>query len=90
MSTGLECWTFESEFGRWYYVLQSVFCPVGAWDWTDENPIVVGPFSDEDAALAHLRRHHANPGGYTTIAYGTSSAATMAKLVVLAAKAARP
>lgn len=64
MSTGLECCFIEPEAGRWYYVLQSPFCPVGAFDWR-EDAECYGPFPSMERAETHLRRHHANPGGYS-------------------------
>jgi len=63
MSSGLECCFFEPSLGNWYYALQDWSCPVGAWDWR-EHATAYGPFADNEAAIAHLRRNHANPGGW--------------------------
>ncbi|MGY3582337.1 hypothetical protein ACVIGB_000739 [Bradyrhizobium sp. USDA 4341] len=67
MSSGLECELFEPEPGKWYYVLQSYSCPVGAWEWR-EFAQSYGPFQNQDATEEHLRDNHANPGGYTVSA----------------------
>lgn len=90
MSTGLECWIFENENRQWFYALQSWTCPVGAWDWTEENPLVVGPFVSEDAAHKHLSDHEANPGGYNTYPHNPSDERQATKLSALAAKARSP
>ncbi|MEN3238615.1 hypothetical protein PUR29_34815 [Methylobacterium ajmalii] len=62
MSTGLECLFREVAPGQWWYVLQDWSCPRGAWDWR-EYATAYGPFPNEEAADAHLRANHANPGG---------------------------
>jgi hypothetical protein len=63
MSTGLECQIVEHAPKRWYYVLQDWDCPFDAWDWR-EYATAYGPFASQDAAITHLNRNHANPGGY--------------------------
>lgn len=69
MSTGLECQFHERKPGEWYYILQDWECPVGAWDWR-EHATAYGPFGSRESALAHLRGHHANPGGYSVTPHG--------------------
>jgi hypothetical protein len=66
MSSGLECDFYEPVEGRWFYVLQDYDCPVGAWDWR-EYATAYGPFPTQDAAMQHLDRYHANPGGFNVI-----------------------
>lgn len=62
MSTGYEC-TFVRFPQGVYYLLQRWDCPVGAWDWR-EHADAFGPFQTAEQAKDHLRRNHANPGGY--------------------------
>lgn len=64
MSTGLECEFVETQPDTWYYVLQDGDCPVSAWDWR-EYATAYGPFTTVEAAQEHLRRNHANPGGWS-------------------------
>ena len=66
MSTGLECDILNVKGLGWFYILQAHDCPVSAWDWHEHSPHADGPFPDEEAAFGALRRHHANPGGYST------------------------
>jgi hypothetical protein len=73
MSTGLECRFIEYQLGQWYYILQNWNCPVGAWDWR-EYATAYGPFSNQEAAEAHLSHNHANPGGCSIGAYHESYA----------------
>jgi len=68
MSTGLECEFFEYRPNEWYYSLQDYSCPVGAWDWR-EYSTTYGPFSTEEKALKHLDDNHANPGGFSSLAF---------------------
>lgn len=68
MSTGLECNFIEVAPGKWFYVLQDGNCPVQCWDWR-EYATAYGPFPTLDVAQAHLRKWHANPGGYSTEEY---------------------
>jgi len=65
MSTGLECEIIERRQGECYYILQDWHCPVGAWDWR-EYATCYGPFPSLVRATEHLRRNHANPGGWST------------------------
>jgi hypothetical protein len=82
MSTGLECDFIEVEPAKWYYVLEDGFAPKNAWDWR-EFARAYGPFPTEDTALEHLRKNHANPGGYNTAPYveGFKPDETLAKLI---------
>jgi hypothetical protein len=64
MSTGLECVFEEIAPHVWYYVLEHWDAPKQCWDWR-EYATAYGPFRSEDAAHAHLARHHSNPGGYS-------------------------
>lgn len=73
MSTGFECNFVEFQPGAWYYVLQRWDCPRGAWDWR-EYADCYGPFPSKEAADEHLRDHHANPGGSSTIRYSPDHA----------------
>lgn len=59
MSTGANCRLVERKPGQWYYELQR--WPYGDNPSYDEE----GPFGTYQAAAAHLRGHHANPGGYS-------------------------
>ena len=68
MSTGCECAHIEVEPGRWYYLLEDYMAPKNAWDWR-EYASCWGPFPSEEASHEHRRRHHANPGGYSTSPY---------------------
>lgn len=65
MSTGCECEFFEARPGAWYYLLERLSAPKGAYDWR-EHADCYGPFSSEEAADAHLSANHANPGGSHT------------------------
>jgi hypothetical protein len=66
MSTGLECLLVEAKPQQWYYILQNPRCPVQCWDWMEEDPDVRGPYASEEACWQGLRKHHANPGGYSS------------------------
>jgi hypothetical protein len=59
MSTGAECRIYEKTKGKWYYDLQCY--PYGETDQYD----TFGPFSHYAAAIQHLDKHHANPGGHS-------------------------
>ena len=76
MSTGLECDFIEYEPGKWYYILQNGSCPRDAWDWR-EYATAYGPFGSEDAALGHLSRNHANPGGFSSTNYSPKNHAVL-------------
>ena len=62
-STGLECWFFEYQPGKWYYLLEHGSSPKNAWDWR-EHSSAYGPFSSKEEAVKHLQDNHANPGGW--------------------------
>lgn len=64
MSTNSECEFIQVEPTKWFYILEDYSAPKNAWDWR-EHATCYGPFPTEDAADAHLRRNHANPGGAT-------------------------
>lgn len=68
MSTNSECHIFEYQPNQWYYLLQDWSCPHGAWDWR-EHASCFGPFNTDDAAITHLGRNHANPGGWWRMEY---------------------
>jgi hypothetical protein len=68
MSTGCECSFIEVEPNKWYYILEDYNAPKNAWDWR-EYAEAFGPFPTEDAAFAHLRDNHANPGGSSSQHY---------------------
>lgn len=59
MSTGAECYFYEEKPHKWYYKLQR--WPYGEWPEFDRY----GAFPTFKAALDHLDKHHANPGGYS-------------------------
>ena len=63
MSTGLECEFIRTPENTWYYALQDWDCPAEAWDWR-ERATAYGPFVTQEAAIEHLDRNHANPGGH--------------------------
>ena len=65
MSTNSECGIVEVRTNAWYYLLEDRHAPQNAWDWR-EHAQAYGPFNTADAAVEHLRRNHANPGGYWT------------------------
>ena len=87
MSTGLECDIIERNTGEWYYILQNWDCPAHCWDWR-EYATAYGPFATEEGAEDHLRRNHANPGGYSV--YSVSGATKDAVLEGLFDKAIAP
>jgi hypothetical protein len=58
MSTGAECFFWESKEGKWYYEIQR--WPYGETEESDEH----GPFASFDDAEDHLDSNYANPGGY--------------------------
>lgn len=62
MSTGADCRFVEKTAGNWYYELQQ--WPYGS------NPDydTFGPFLTFRAAMNHLDRNHANPGGFSLAA----------------------
>lgn len=68
VSTNSECAFVEVTPGAWYYVLEHTHAPKNSWDWR-EHASCYGAFASEDEADAHLRRHHANPGGSWTQSY---------------------
>jgi hypothetical protein len=68
MSTGLECEFIEVKPGSWYYLLEGWDAPKMADDWR-EYANAYGPFQNVEEAQEHLRRNHANPGGYSTSSY---------------------
>lgn len=59
MSTGYDCRFTEKSPRSWYYELETYHR--GVYD-------TFGPFVTFREAREHLRRHHANPGGYTVTA----------------------
>lgn len=63
MSTGLECEFVRTANDEWFYAIQNWDCPVLARDWR-EYATCYGPFVSEDSAHEHLRKNHANPGGW--------------------------
>lgn len=63
MSTGADCIIEEREPGQWWYRLQQY--PYGATEEYNEY----GSFPSEAAAVEHLHKNHANPGGYVTVPY---------------------
>lgn len=65
MSTNSNCEIIQVKPAEWYYILEHTFAPKNAWDWR-EHASAYGPFPDEEKALEHLIRNHANPGGYCT------------------------
>lgn len=64
MSTGADCVFEEREPGRWWYRIQAY--PYGECSEYTEH----GPFASEEMAIAHLDRHYANPGGWSTVSHG--------------------
>lgn len=68
MSTGLECLFFETENGKWVYVLERGNSHKNTLDWK-ENADVVGPFDTYEKASEHLGNNNANPGGWFTHTY---------------------
>lgn len=56
MSTGHDCRIYEKTAGKWYYDLET---------YTRGEYNTDGPFPTFKAAADHLRRHNANPGGYS-------------------------
>ena len=62
MSTGLECIVAEIPGGAWVDILEDK-ATRNHWDWC-ESSTAYGPFPSYEAACAHLRDNHANPGGH--------------------------
>jgi hypothetical protein len=89
MSTNLACEFFEFEPNQWYCALQSDFCPVMAWDWREEDPTVAGPFDTFNIAYEHLRKNHANPGGYSRYDHAGFRKETIHAVMVESAAQAR-
>jgi hypothetical protein len=82
MSTNSECDFIEIAPGKWYYVLEDYDAPKNSFDWR-EHASCFGPFRTEEAADAHLRDNHANPGGSCSCPYedGYKMDEVMEKLV---------
>ena len=68
MSTGLNCMFVERAEGKWYYILEDGWAPKDAFDWL-EYAQAYGPFRTKEAALDHLDKHHANPGGFSVYSF---------------------
>jgi len=69
MSTSSECRLIEVSRGSWFYILEDFnACDPDSEDDSDwqENANSYGPFATEEAANAHLRENHCNPGGSQT------------------------
>lgn len=68
MSTGQQCDLIEVRPGEWYVELEDM----SFWGEEEEGRgdgemiRVSGPHPTEEAAIAHLLRRHANPGGWST------------------------
>ena len=73
VSTGLNCVFIEvkataaAPSGEWFYILEDGSAPKQSWDWR-EYATAYGPFIDKENTREHLRRNHANPGGYSVSA----------------------
>jgi hypothetical protein len=67
MSSGLEFLEVEWAPGQWYWIRQSDFCTVSAWDWREEDPTVVGPFASQEDLQESYRAHESNTGGASYI-----------------------
>ena len=66
MSSNLELLFLEVKDLGWFYIQESHFCPKGAFDWMEHDPLVGGPYETEDGAHKAQYREGSSCGGSST------------------------